>query len=187
MANPPHITDWITAISTFLTAAATGIAALVGIAALKREAKKHHPVIEPTFNHLQGGALSLRAVIRNRLTETLIAESVLIKKPVGMGVAKSSVKGVGRKESTLEELPLRIEIEPAGSSLHGGAFDGSPMNTHTVHLVLFPPEGWVSGVVEIEFRLSSMASTIRDKRIVIKRRITALKATQTDANANKSG
>jgi len=174
MTNPPQLTDWITAGATAITAVATGVAGLVAYLALRRDSTKELPVVEAILKPAgKSDALSLQAVIRNRIAETLVAESVRVTRPKGASLARMQSAGVSRRDATSGELMLGIEIPPAGSSIRGGPFDGTYSDSANVWLLLFPPQGWSAGVVEIQFRISSRALTIRDKRIVVRRSIGA--------------
>jgi len=74
MTNPPQLTDWITAGATAITAVATGVAGLVAYLALRRDSTKELPVVEAILKPAgKSDALSLQAVIRNRIAETLVA------------------------------------------------------------------------------------------------------------------
>ena len=64
-----------------------------------------------------------------------------------------------------------------------GPFEGAPLDVYFLDLYLLPPPHWSAGRIKIALRISSRALTIRDKRIVIKRRVSAIQRTQTEANA----
>lgn len=187
MADHSQWPDWITAVSTALTAIAAGAAGIFGYVAFRRESTKQLPLIETTFKPIKNSkAISLHAVIRNRLTETIVVNSLMVTKPLGFRIGKSDPQGMSRDKASAE-LPLDLEVEPLGSILRGAPFDGMPDDTAGIRLLLFPPENWSHGLVKLEFCISSKALTIRDKRIVIKRRISAIPATHTDANAKSNG
>jgi hypothetical protein len=175
MFEPFHLTDWITAVATALTAVAAWVGGVFGYLAYRRDVSRQVPVIEATIkrNPNSKGVLTLIAVARNRMAETIVIDSVLATQPEGILIAKSAPQ-FSIKDAKAE-LPLGFDVPPLGSIIHEAPFAGMPDDASQFSLYLFTPEGWTDGVVEVEFRVSSRALTIRDKRIVIKRRVTATK------------
>jgi hypothetical protein len=203
MANPselPHgITDWITAVSTAITALAAVLASIIGFVEYKRGGRVPLPLIEPTFSWVDpkdGHFLQLHIVIRNQLSETIIFEHMKIRKPRGMTFAllkreSSHYLGpMGKKRSInfvrtdFPHQPLNWQLSPIGEE--SAAFRGSQhemtwrLDVHVEDLYFSPPRSWNGGEIAIELILLSKALTIRPRRFTIKRRVGAPPGTQAD-------
>ena len=179
-----RLSDWITAIAT----AATGWAAVL---AYRRVAKRDFPIIEPYFRWSTEGGIGphirLQLAIRNRLDETLVISECKIKKPKGstisMGTSADYFGIVAPSKGSASRISLNYEISPSGTSFWGGGEIRG--DNRSLTLFLCPPDDWRAGKIVVRLLISSRGSTIRDKRIVIKRRLAAHNDMQTDAKARK--
>jgi hypothetical protein len=76
--SPSQLPDWITAVSTAVTALAAIVGGGIAWIGLHRENKPPLPVIEPDFNWVDpkyGRYIRLDIVIRNQLYETITGSS----------------------------------------------------------------------------------------------------------------
>ena len=84
-------------------------------------------------------------------------------------------------------MPINRDVRPIGDvpprGPDEGPFVASRVDVQLFDIYLRPPPHWSLGRVAIELRISSRALTIRDKRIMIKRRMEAINASNTDENA----
>jgi hypothetical protein len=175
-----RLSDWITA-----------IAGWAAVLAYRRVAKRDFPIIEPYFGWSTEGGIGphirLQLAIRNRLDETLVISECKIKKPKGstisMGTSADYFGIVVPSKGSASRISLNYEISPSGTSFWaGGEVRG---DNRSLTLFLCPPDDWRAGKIVVRLLISSRSSTIRDKRIVIKRRLTAANDMQTDAKASK--
>lgn len=191
--------DWITAVSTALTAVAAIGAGIVAFIGYKRDGQPPLPVIEPTFlwmPPLRGRFIRLDIIARNQLYETIILDSIRIVRPRGMTFATEKQRQLQEPPNTRTRIEktsdvsrrLEWEIAPIGETathFRGSQFEMTDRtDVHERLFYLSPPEGWDGGIVRIELKLLSKALTIRPRRITIKRQITVAPKMQTEANAS---
>lgn len=175
--------NWITAVATV----ATAIIAYLGF-----WRTRVRPVIET--NELlwntspeQLQYLELRVAVRNPLWETLIIRSVCVKRP-----KKSTFAVLGGpipydpiiQATELHKLKLNWEIGAIGELYENAPSRYAPSNILYRSIYIIPPPDWLGGEVKIIFCLSSMASTMRDKRIVIRKHVKAAAKRITDDTAS---
>lgn len=201
MSDHPAVslTDWITAVSTAITAIAAAIAGAIAWRALIKDTRRSLPIVEADMKWVMVGSAScveLKVTIRNPLFETITWDSLQIERPRRSVFAKArfaNLTGYSGQETlveltrgTLNNATINAELDPAGTIRSGptGRDHKTDMLERTIYL--WPPETWDGGIVKVAFRLSGKALTIRDKRIARKSRISARPAKQTDANANKA-
>lgn len=173
--------DWITAISTGITAVLTGLAGIAAVAGLRRDTKRQLPIIEPSFDWISDRLVRARILIRNRLPETIEITSVGIKKPRGSKISFGTRQISGEKRQRWEPVPpefrninTRLAISPIGSerlATGGVVFDYG--ESRTCDFYILPPPDWRSGKIVLVLRISSRALTIRDRRSTITRTIAA--------------
>jgi hypothetical protein len=191
MSLQPGWPDWITAVSTALTAILTGFAGFAAVVALRRDTKRQQPIVEPKLRWSEGYILA-SITVRNRLPESIIITSAEVKKPrrakISYGRRNVSVP-IGNSEPIppeLQKIPLNIDVAPIGTEPN--RFDGILMSAgeaRSCEFYIQPPAEWRGGNVRIDLRISSMALTIRDRRMVITRTISAPPTRQTDEKASK--
>jgi len=182
--------EWITAISTLVTAVLTGTGGLAAWLALRRESKRDLPIVEREMTWRDDHIL-LSLTFRNRTPETLILERVevlwprrsTISEPYGSREVPYGDPGPPQRGASRTMITREI-IGPAGAI--GGA-PHMPRETTYTSFAIWPPPGWRSGVVTVALRISSKADAMCNKRIVLKSRIADDASRQTDANANISG
>lgn len=166
---------WITAGATALTAILTGTGGMAAWLALRRERRREMPVVERTFSWIDDH-ISVGLVVRNRLPESLILDSITVRHPRGATVSSQHGKAVNAYGEP--GLP-----EPGdGPVMHCG-YSVSPLGTQRGQVTagdsaawgfaLWPPSGWRGGKVVIVLRISSKAETIRNRTIVIRSRVFA--------------
>jgi hypothetical protein len=191
-----HLPDWITAISTAVTATAAIAAGFIAWVSLRRQSMPALPVIEPDFQWLQSQSkrfLRLNIVVRNQLYETIIIERITIKNPRGMTFATETQRNISgpktfgpnagkiplvwrenfyEKHETVE-VALDWSISPVGtvSSVPYPEPEMARRDVHSRTFFLAPPSHWNEGTVRIELQLVSKALTIRRRRITIKRNV----------------
>jgi hypothetical protein len=193
---PPSLTDWITAVSTGVTALAAGIAGFIAWLAFRRDVKSSFPIVEANItwaDERYGNYIEFRPVIRNQLYETIVLNSVQIKRPRGAFIAKKIFQDfygdlIGLEKGSSTIAVVNREIRPAESTTDF-ASPGlmRPADIYVESFYFSPPEEWVGGTVKLILRLSSKALTIRDRRITIKRRMSPRPVRQTEEKANSQG
>jgi hypothetical protein len=186
MIEHPSVTDWITAAATGTTAIAATIAGFVAWLAFRRDSRNQLPIIEADFG-FEWPYRVLNLIIRNRLPETIVVTSAIIRRPKGSLISKpewSSKGGIEIKQPTSNRVDLDFDVAPFGAATVG--IPGAPMyaDAQRCDLYLLLPIDWTSGIVVIDLRISSRALTLRNKRMVIKRFTTAPPARKTAASAN---
>jgi hypothetical protein len=197
-AGASGLTDWVTAAATAITALLVGFSGFVAWLAYRRDKRRDLPVIEPCAiwedDKGLGHYLHLRLIITNRLDETVILNTVSVRRPRGALVSAGMRVNTGYSGGTLaatrgssDTVVLGETISSAGSAFLG-AMDGHSIRIDTAELSLyiFPPSTWLSGEVLIILRVSSKALTIRDKRMVIKSRVPAATVKRTDEAASNT-
>lgn len=78
------LTDWITAISTAITAIAAAVAGAIAWRALIKDARRSLPIVEADMKWVTAGSVScveLKVTIRNPLFETMTWDSLQIEQP----------------------------------------------------------------------------------------------------------
>jgi len=194
---PPNthlqLSDWITAISTAATAIAATFAGIIAWLSLRRAARAPLPIFEPRFHWSTSeptiGLLQLSLVIRNHLDEAIVVDSVTVKRPRGMTVCSMKYNGYGGAEikiTTDRSSNLGWGVGPPGD--YASQAFGGPQRKDVAYQNLYfsVPEGWTGGKAIVVFRVSSMALTIRDKRITITRQVPVAPKTQTEAKASSA-
>jgi hypothetical protein len=195
MATEGSLPDWITATATGITAVAAGFAAFVAWLAFRRDARASLPVVEADLEWDIDGASSFVLVtltIRNRLEETITLDSARVKRPDGTLISNKIVlgndgRGIAVKRGDAPFIKIEREIQPLGSPTESYFQIIQRTDVFQTELFLSPPNDWDGGWIRIDLRISSKALTIRDKRMVIKRRISPKPAKQTEAKANNHG
>jgi hypothetical protein len=181
--------DWITAAATAATALASAAAVLFAWLRYRREGRAPLPIIETNLSWDSKDRVVAKIVVRNQMYETVYVDSVRILSPNGVYIMQEKYNGKGGTDvlpTTDRSQQLEWEIDPLGevrSSIFGR---GQMQHSDVAHRWLYftMPHGWAGGALRLEFRISSAALTIRDKRMVVKRHVPAAIATQTDANAS---
>jgi hypothetical protein len=179
------LANWITAISTAVTAVFAALAWRVGIQNDRRDRKRDLPVVELSvlsYRHTEFcDYAAMGLTVTNRLDETLFVEKVSIKAPKGglISTGEYVVESDGSaylappltpQKTTSDSILVNTEISPRGETSQSG--DGERFDQLDYRLFVAPPPGWRSGTIEIETLISSRAGTIRRKRIVTKCDIT---------------
>jgi hypothetical protein len=170
MAEHPSITDWITAAATTATAFAAAIAGFIAWLAFQRDLKNQLPIIEPSFL-FEEPYWVLNLIICNRTPETIVITSTRIRQPKKSLIARPMLTADGIEiKPTSNRINLNFEI----GRFRVVAIPGEPtFNANNLDLYLVLPSGWESGTLIVDLRISSKALTLRDKRMVIKRFISA--------------
>jgi hypothetical protein len=183
--------EWITAAATAATAIAAVIAGAIAWLSFRREGKPRLPVIEPEFSWAENvpNRLNLRLIVRNQIYETLIVDCVSICHPRGATIMIEKNNGRGGTDilpTTETHMVLDWSVDPIGSVGTSFFYARETVATDVGSRWLFfaMPPNWEGGEVKLEFRLSSAALTIRDKRIVVKRHVPAAPNTQSDPKAS---
>lgn len=188
------LSDWITAVATAATALFAAITGLAAWLAYRRQVRHDFPVVELDLRwSIEGDIgphLSLRFVILNRLDETLIVHQCMIKEPKGATISSGVTSRDGGRapsKGTASQIQLNYNIPRCGSYLSGPPGAG-PIAADIVPFTLFVslPGGWHFGKLVIHLLISSDASTIRDKRITIKKIVPVDAHMKIDAKASKS-
>jgi hypothetical protein len=172
MADHPSIADWITATSTALTAIAAGVAGFIAWLAFRRDTLNRLPIIE-TDIEFESQYRVLNLTITNRLPETIVVTSAIVRKPKGSLISAAFRFGqhgyVEVMPPNSNEANLKVEVEAAGSSIQAIPGMGVVGDVKKLPLYILPPKGWMSGDLVVDLSISSKARTLRDKRIVIRR------------------
>jgi hypothetical protein len=185
-ATNSSLSDWITAVATAATALFAAITGLAAWLAYRRQARHDFPVVELEFENI-GPHIRLQFTILNRLDETLIIHKCWVKKPKGATVSTGVISSNGAlvpSKGNASHLQLDYKVPRSGayrSGPLGEGFVAADILTFPIFVSL--PDKWQSSVLIIQLLISSRASTIRDKRIAIKRIIAADPHTKIDAKA----
>jgi hypothetical protein len=180
-----RLPEWITSVATAATAVAAAVTGFIAWLALRREAQPLPPVIEISCTWpYKDRTLTLSLVIRNRIYETVTIDSVRVVRPKGMTLNVDIPDGRGgytSQPTTERERALKWSVGALGTDQ--SVTQSGDVSYHW--LALKPPVDWDGGWIVLEFRISSKALTIRDKRMVIKRQVPTAPKTQTEAKANR--
>jgi hypothetical protein len=186
----PSWTDWVTAISTAGTAVAASAAGIAAWLGYRRDSRLWRPVIETKteWRALSGeNCIVSNVIVRNQLRETIVVKSARAIKPRGMTMTDTPVRN--RNGGAGETVEINRSINPVGSNTGGSplgqALGVQPTDLATFDFYLLPPPQWSAGRIAVEVRIEMRSVATRAKRMVIKRRITAVNNTHTDANAKK--
>ena len=87
MSEHPSVTDWITAAATGTTTIAATIAGLVAWLAFRRDSRNQLPIIEADFG-FEWPYRVVNLIIRNRLPETIMVTSAIVRQPKGSQISK---------------------------------------------------------------------------------------------------
>ena len=118
-------------------------------------------------------------MVRNRLDETLLVESARVVEPRGCTIARPP-NGVFAIEVRLgQKIPARGD-PPGAPAPFASQFDYS---LPSVDVSIRLPSDFRSGALVVEFTISSMALTIRSKRVVTRMTISVASNTPSAANA----
>lgn len=191
MSDPSNIADWITAGSTAATAIVAAAGSLVACLAYRRDSRASFPVVEVDLDWSRwfSNILTLNLIVRNQLYETITLDSIRVKKPSQMTFSKSVKKDDGSSEiekGHSSRVTIGRTIAPIGIATEFPPGRMTRLDMDREEYYLSPPDGWNGGIVDIDLRISSRALTMRDKRIVIKRRISPNTSRQIDENASKN-
>jgi hypothetical protein len=187
MSEHPSVTDWITAAATGATAIAATIAGFIAWLAFRHDLRNQLPIIEADFQY-EAPYWALKLIIRNRLPETIVVTSATIRRPKGSLISTavwSSMGGIEIKQPTSNRIEIDFDIAPFGSTRV--EIPGARMyaDAQRVDLYLLVPVKWTSiTIVVVDLRISSKSLTLRDKRMVIKRFISAPPAIKIAPSAN---
>jgi hypothetical protein len=184
--------DWITAAATTATALVGALAVWLALLTYRREARKELPLVESDVSLGDapdiGRFVLARLVVKNRIDETLIVNRIAVLRP------KGAVVSLGRQPQPPDHggvFPARGEsnaVSPARNVLPSETpFGRRSMSGAEFTLFVCPPSAWTPAPLRIEVVMSSKASTIRDRRIIVKTRAPPAIASQTDAKASKAG
>jgi|SRR6266480_890623 len=168
--------NWITAVATAFTGLTGGIIAGLAWFAVRRDNRAQLPIVEPGHCYWEGGKIRARIFVRNRLRETLTIESAYVRRPRPSRIAR-------REDGTfckVANLTDRIRPTGDGDQVQPNQLQSGP---GWLDLWIEPRSGWQSGEIAITLRISSMARTIRHKRIVTKAFVQAPRSSPTAANA----
>jgi hypothetical protein len=116
-----------------------------------RQRRDRLPTIEVDHTQWEDDLIAVFLIIRNRFVERLVVEEITAKRPHGTIVRSEDPRAVF---AVTARLAARIPSSPDGGG-YGFSF------------WMKPPLGWAGGDIRFELRLSSMASTLRHKRIKI--------------------
>jgi len=163
-------------VATAFTGLTGGVIAWFAWLALRRDNRTQLPIVEPGHSHWENGKVRVRIFVRNNLRETLTVESVRVGHPRRSVISRQSDAYYAK---TLE-LGNRIRPIGEGDRVQPNQLQPGP---GWFDLWVDPPRGWRSGQIAIELRISSMARTIRSKRIVTKTFVPPPIASPTAANA----
>ena len=182
------LTDWITAAAT--TVAAVGSSGIAWLA-YRWQVARELPIVEVDVAY-EGSYIVLKCLARNRSPETLVIGLARIRRPRGAFVSATRELQPNQKgpsvitKPTAQECPLEVEIEPLGEQQQKIGLTGFPprqLDRSRFELYVLPPAGWSSGTLTIDLRISSIASTIRKRRMTIKRFATTANAIAKDEPA----
>lgn len=193
MATPTW-TDWVTAISTATTAMIAGLAVWFG---LLRDKRARLPVVEHDAEWRSLGGedyICFHVTVRNRLYEMINIRFARVSRPRGATLFDLSMierdhsnRPARLPRSSSATLIINRDVRPIGDvpsrAADEGPFVASRVDVQFFDIYLRPPPHWSSGRTAIELRISSRASTIRDKRIIIRRRMEAINASNADESA----
>ena len=126
-----------------------------------------------------GNFLQIEVKITNRLDEAIIVHGAALELPkrgyIGLGSNKSEfgrteiIPGHGGKRSVVPNW----EIAGKGS-FHTLYERPTRMDLGVKTVYVFPPSSWKEGFLKVTLIVSGKSLTIRDKKMVISRRITAM-------------
>lgn len=172
---------WITAAATVATALLTGTGGFAAWLALSRERRKEMPILERSYT-FDGEKLKLGMMLRNRLPEVVVLDSIEVLKPQGMTITdehgpRSSFGGPGAPlRGTRSKVDFGYQVQPLGAARSQISSGDSAYFNFT----FWPPESWSGGEVKLALRISSKADTIRNRRVVVTNIVTAPASKQSD-------
>ena len=184
------LTDWITSGATLATAVLAGVGAWISYVGYRWNREQMMPRVEPDF--YWGQDIDLGVFIKgdfwivNRLDETLEITSLSVKRPsqanISLGKYNIQQHAYLPVKATRSQIECDYKIEEIGETHSiGGRSD-----RRCLIFYVFPPPKWLCGTIHVEIFFSSKALTIRNRRVVIKRRMAELPAKRTEDIANKT-
>jgi hypothetical protein len=183
-SEAPHLTDWITALSTAATFVAVAIGSWMAFIALQAQNRRLLPTIEPEIqgpyaNAEIGDYLIVKLWIVNRLDEEIVIDRVRVTEPRKALISRGSVDPARRENGrqaargSKNIVESNFKIREVGSTFSLGPDRQQPLHKGWLTLFVSPPQGWRSGKLRLDVFVSSNADTIRNKRITIKRYVKA--------------
>jgi hypothetical protein len=190
-ASGSWLSDWITAAATAATALFAAITGWAAMQAYRHEVKRDLPVVESDFRWSTEGEIGphsrLRFTILNRLDETLVVQECEIKKPkrntISTGIISSN--GIVPSRGVSQRIRLDYNVYRSGT-LSSGPPGGGSVSSDLLPFLIFlsPPDDWHRGEIVTQLLISSKASTIRNKRIVIRTMMPAVTHMHQDCNCS---
>lgn len=172
-----ELANWITAASTALTAILTGTGGLAAWLVLRRDKLRELPVMERSI-HAVDDHLLLALTVRNRLDETIKLDRIELRQPKDATISPpySSIAGAAPYGGPGPAVRgnERFLLPRYSVAAHGTR--PSQHSTGDVaywKFAIWPSPSWEGGKIVIVLRISSMAETIRNRRIVIKNNVPA--------------
>jgi hypothetical protein len=192
----PSWTDLVTAVSTAATAIAAAVAGAAAWLAYRRSMAQDVPIIEANVRWSGVGKeernsyLYVHLTIRNQLPERIVVSSAEILRPARASIADSTFPdnngNLVPTESNKRLIALNKELMPVGELspyLIPNSLKVPRLDTAQILLYVTPPVSWSGGKFSMRLRYSKISLRTRDKRKTIKRRIPAIKRSQTEATA----
>ena len=184
-----------------MSTAATGVFAAIGSViayrSYKRDIAAGFPRVEPdlkwSHDEVLGSYVGVQIFLVNRLDETLEITSAAVRKPrrskISLGEWKVNKTGFNSYYATKAKgnnVEMKAEVSEAGSGWNDAGPFGRADRTQ-LRFCVYPPRRWLGGSLRIDLRISSKALTIRDKRIVVQRRLAPKTSSIKDDVAKSTG
>jgi len=191
MAESPSWTDWVTAISTAFTGLVTAVAAGIAMVTFRRERRREEPHVEIDVlrktNQALGAYFLITLKVKNRSRETLIFNRCTIEHP------KNVKLSLGKHAAYAGQFDAELGPTNSVDLNYSISAEGSPSylpergDVSSVSLYAFRAGGWREGHIRLRLDLSSKSAEIRDTRIIIKRRISAMHSSNMEVATSKTG
>ena len=189
----PHLSDWITAASTALTAVFAGFAGVAAWLSYRREVQRDAPIVEADFSWSSEFIIA-RIRITNTQPRTIVLSGARVTHPSGCKLSPGflyNVYGIydleKPKPSARAITDMRSEIPPAdtmGSGPPGIPY--VPEDYFQFDAAIFPPASWRGGRVVVVLEIATKESIARHSRITVQRRMPPKPHSKTAEMASKA-